>query len=452
MCYDVVIDVLSNYGARVVQHLIKGTADSNFYIIVHRIEELKDATMYGHLFTDATTKSAITITGHDQEFARSTNSGTLIQRGNTVMLRRPWENIIITQDHGVVNNHVLNGNFDYDTFGYSGGSWGIPSPWLFNGVTSLEPVRADGIAEDEGIHLLDNNSSLGGYIYQTMLTHGQSVLFSLRIDYGHKTSAGTSTLNIKGKLIAQNSDADATKYYWDGSSWGVDTTFSIVQEASATTFSGWKTFESFGSDPAVTKKYFVLQLYEAYDPGSVCTSYFKNVELRFYDTNYSIITETEYDVSNDSVTSGEDIELEVTNGDPPIALGDRIYRNGIYYLSGTGAYTGASEWSTRDGSEEDPIIELVYGEIAAQHARSYQLLDVQLLETDDPLYLVGTFEDPLNQYWGVNRLFYFNRARFNARAASWDLELLEFIEHDLTYVVDSNSDNVIDNLGNYVTA
>ena len=193
----------------------------------------------------------------------------------------------------------------------------------------------------------------------------------------------------------------------------------------------------------------MLYLYEAYDAASISTSYYRNVELKFYDDGYDVITSTEYDVSNAAVTSGEDVELNIINGDPPISLGDRIYRNGIYWYDTY--YRGVSAWSTRGGSEADPIIELVYGEIAAQHARPYQLLDVQLLETDDPLYLVGTFEDPLNQYLGVNRLFYFNRARLNARTATWNLELLELITDDYTYVVDTSGDYILDSSGNYVT-
>ena len=90
---------------------------------------------------------------------------------------------------------------------------------------------------------------------------------------------------------------------------------------------------------------------------------------------------------------------------------------------------GYSEaWSTRGGSESDPIIELVGGEIGNQFSRPKDLLDLTIYERNDAfLNRIGNLQDDLNQYSGSNRVFAINGATYNIRERIWDLSLNELI-------------------------
>lgn len=85
-------------------------------------------------------------------------------------------------------------------------------------------------------------------------------------------------------------------------------------------------------------------------------------------------------------------------------------------------------WDTRGGSENDPIVELIGGEIGGQFARPKHLLDLELYEVSNAFFkLVGNLQDVLNQYSAVNRVFLINRAGYDIRNRKWNLSLNELI-------------------------
>ena len=74
------------------------------------------------------------------------------------------------------------------------------------------------------------------------------------------------------------------------------------------------------------------------------------------------------------------------------------------------------DWSTRGGSESDPIIELIGGEIGNQFSRPKHLLDLELYERNDAfLDIVGNLQDDLNQYSGADRKFVMSGGTYDVR-------------------------------------
>ena len=90
--------------------------------------------------------------------------------------------------------------------------------------------------------------------------------------------------------------------------------------------------------------------------------------------------------------------------------------------------TPTTIWDTRGGSEADPIIELICGEIGSQFARPKHLLDISVYERNNAfLDLVGNLQDDMNQYSGSDRVFIMNSATYEARMRRWDLSLNELL-------------------------
>ena len=91
-------------------------------------------------------------------------------------------------------------------------------------------------------------------------------------------------------------------------------------------------------------------------------------------------------------------------------------------------FTPTTAWDTRGGSENDPIVELIGGEIGNQFSRPKHLLDLELLEQSNAfLDLVGNLQDDLNQFDGSDRVFIMNRANYDVRNRRWALGLNELI-------------------------
>lgn len=96
--------------------------------------------------------------------------------------------------------------------------------------------------------------------------------------------------------------------------------------------------------------------------------------------------------------------------------------------------TASAAWSTRGGSENDPIIELTAAEIAYQFSRPKELLlSLPIYESGNisitpHIDLIANYQDSLNQLSGSNRKFVFNQGTFNVKNRMWNIDLTEIIE------------------------
>lgn len=91
---------------------------------------------------------------------------------------------------------------------------------------------------------------------------------------------------------------------------------------------------------------------------------------------------------------------------------------------------GTESWSTRGGSEADPIIELVADEITSQHARAKHFIQMNIREhgtTAPDVNMMKNFQHSVNQVGGNNRIFVANRGDFDVKNREWVIDLIEII-------------------------
>lgn len=89
-----------------------------------------------------------------------------------------------------------------------------------------------------------------------------------------------------------------------------------------------------------------------------------------------------------------------------------------------------TNWSTRGGSEDKELLSVVCDEIAAQHARPRQLIQMSCIDknaSDVSFGLLKRYEDDLNQYSGNNRKFITNAGEFKVKQRELTIDLIEII-------------------------
>jgi hypothetical protein len=92
-----------------------------------------------------------------------------------------------------------------------------------------------------------------------------------------------------------------------------------------------------------------------------------------------------------------------------------------------------SAWNTRGGAENDPLLELVGGELGYQFSRPRQMLQIPLQDTINAdtgthVDVLGCYTDSTNLVGGNPRKFVMNRGVFDVKNRRWDADLIEIIE------------------------
>lgn len=154
-CDEVLFHLLSKYNACIVHKA--GT------FVLYRPKELIGATVYGRVFTGATTKSATSFTPI-QYINRSTNPSNLIQvPGGVVMIQSPIKKVTVIQDYGNKESWIDNWEFKGETFTDMFSNWTKSS---VNALPALMNLFIPG--ESSGVFLAGKNTyfTLTDYIYQ----------------------------------------------------------------------------------------------------------------------------------------------------------------------------------------------------------------------------------------------------------------------------------------------
>lgn len=87
-------------------------------------------------------------------------------------------------------------------------------------------------------------------------------------------------------------------------------------------------------------------------------------------------------------------------------------------------------WSTRGGSEESNLLELLVDEIAELKSKGRQFLQLNIVENDPAAYfsMLGNLQDPINVVGENNRVFIPNRATYDTINRQWSVDLIEIGE------------------------
>ncbi len=110
--------------------------------------------------------------------------------------------------------------------------------------------------------------------------------------------------------------------------------------------------------------------------------------------------------------------------------------NGSVAITQPNAYSDAlsysTDWNTRGGSESKELTAILCDEIAAQFARPKQLIQMALRGNPSypsaiPIYLLGCYEDDLNQFSAANRKFVLGRGTYEVKERFVSIDFKEVI-------------------------
>ena len=110
-----------------------------------------------------------------------------------------------------------------------------------------------------------------------------------------------------------------------------------------------------------------------------------------------------------------------------------------------GAYISAAltyslNWSSRGGTENLPLLQLICNEIAWQYKRTkqlfsgYPIIENNISDNLPSVDLLGTYQDSLNKIDGENRLFVFSQGSFKVCDREWSIDISELIPPAAPYV------------------
>lgn len=96
------------------------------------------------------------------------------------------------------------------------------------------------------------------------------------------------------------------------------------------------------------------------------------------------------------------------------------------------ALSYSTDWNTRGGSESKELTAILCDEIAAQFARPKQLIQMALRGNPEypsaiPIYLLGCYEDDLNQFSAANRKFVLGRGTYEVKERFVSIDFKEVI-------------------------
>jgi len=285
-CDEVLKQLLVKYNACIVQR----TAVFSIY----RPVELIGATVYGRLFTAATTKTSVTITPL-QYINRSTHATTRRDiQGGAMMIAAPAKKVSIIQDYGYRESWLENWKFEGSRWSGGGVAVWEAEGWTRTGIAAAEiyPISIGDSKDADGVVLTGVNAlpgDLSHYISQSFGTYAivaaEVMCFEFEYKWFNRSGASRANQYIyfsirDGAATIHLSHTDESYAQWDAG----DGTLYIV-ETVPDGDSEWKTYKKFipGGIDAVGP--YTIKIYSPDDDFAISIG-IRNV--RFYATSDSI--------------------------------------------------------------------------------------------------------------------------------------------------------------------
>lgn len=207
---------------------------------IYRPKELINDTVYGRHFTEAQSKSSISISP-DQFFNRTGYNTNLKQiPGGIIGLIDPAKKVKLHMDYGYKESWISNYKFDAKL--YTDPDW---QGWTKVGGDYNKPIGNYVVGEKEGVAIIDQDVIPTSYIYQDF---GQSTVISatdlilVEFEYGTFNPTSSEILNASISMeIYQTKhlhDVDGTELEWS-SVLGASLTFLVTAPVG---WSGWQTY------------------------------------------------------------------------------------------------------------------------------------------------------------------------------------------------------------------
>jgi hypothetical protein len=209
-CDEVLREILKIYNANIIQ--------KDGYFFIYRPVELKSATVYGRLFTAATTKTGISITP-SKDIYRSTQASDLRQiPGGQLMVQSPASVIRSYQDYG--NKDSWLDNWDFKASSYNPYYLIDPDSWAF-WTGSADTIAREVPEEADGVLMYAEGSRRAHNIYQQFGTYAlaTSDVIGFSFDYYIYNYSGGDLVAIYIDIKIKCDGADQWLKYKDEEDW-----------------------------------------------------------------------------------------------------------------------------------------------------------------------------------------------------------------------------------------
>ena len=435
-CYEALESILRFYNGGIRQDL------GEFKL--YRFKEVEGDTMYGRIFTSATTKSSTTFTPTQYLKRQGQSSNLWDKDGGTLMLKAKAKEYILNYDMGWKYSILKNWDFDYDdwVYGYaSTGLWGIPHWQPKWGNAGLFPMSEKLPGERKGV-FFNVGGAPGNYQYaQTVDLKSRSSAFKYKFEYRHYNSAAT-TKTGRVRYCLYLVLADTSRKVWKGpvDGWAVwpspyampNTWIEDAYSLDAFEWSDWKTADFvIASIPDDGTLHCLLLPTE--DTSHEVKTCYRNVQLQMNAAESDDKDGLAYNVIISTVGKVIEKEFDLGCGHELVrkTVNQLINYKGIVnlYDSGDDFLDPGISWFTRGNTENVAVSELICDELAGQYSRQKHVIDLPLIEMDKDthLSLIGNLIDVDNVYNSTGRCLAIGRATFTPRSREWKLTVSEIL-------------------------
>lgn len=427
-CDEVLKAILKKYFAAVKQ-------DAGIFHFF-RPKEMSQSIVYGRTFTGATTKTATLM--YPQQFINRPGTTSPFHQwpGSVVTIQRPAKKITCRQDYGYKDSWLDNWKFEPDTFDGSTFRY-----WSKDSGLVVGPVKELIATEENGL-FIDNYNSTSGRIrqafgYYAAVTGSGNDKFYLEFKYliYNPTASTISSVSIITRLYSSASGAALKPgANLDDGFWSTgDIILSETNVAPGVT--EWKTFKTQCTTGLPDTGPYWMEIAKPYGTEAFYLC-FKDIKTGVVSGDLVTLTRTtamiirgpshrrmspstlslgnrqtasieikeitERIYTKENAINGEEREYEFELGDVVDSNVDNIIEQ---FAGASVVYDGAANkpsaaWSTRGGSENKPLLEIVGDEIAEHYSRAKQLIDIQIWEAAQEassLKMIGSFQDDINK-------------------------------------------------------
>jgi len=270
-CYEVLEQILKKYNAIIRQR--------NGVFNIFRPVELNQITIYGRIFTAATTKSGTSVTAK-QLINRTDYSSDIHDVENGVMMvLAPAKKVIIFQNFGNKQSLIKNWQFDGNT--YDGSDF---DDWTQTASTNAQPVSGNINEKNQGVYLnsYDTSSPYAYYIYQTFGTSLQATSDGCCIEFDYLLN--NRTASPVADVLTMAVLRQSTTYYLSlNGNWVASVQGLSINNTANPGSSGWKHFKmEILNGLLLSNTGITIELY-ASNKADVRISY-KDIKFYFYST------------------------------------------------------------------------------------------------------------------------------------------------------------------------
>jgi len=460
-CWEVLNHILSKYNAFIRQR-------NGIFEIIRPVELVANA-VYGRYFTAATVKTPVSFTANQyiKRVATHPSETTLQVPGGALMIQGPASKVISTQDYGNKDSWIDNYRFDGKTFDEATGDFDY---WTRSTAMSVNHVSFVIPGEREGC-LFPVPNIYPNYVDHIYQIFGQNAIasgtdeFGLELEFMFYNIGEDLEENVVFYaeikdvaetywLIVEGQELEFGNAYWDTnqayirfashSPPGLTQWITLKRKVPALPCDGPFKISIFAVRDYTPGIYGIIKNFKFYAYSSELSQYsstrmvpyqrkkflgifwskMREKEIYYFPMVPRTVIEKVYEKENP--INGETLERDYILGD----VIDSDIENVAEQMAGAltlSDLTPTTAWSTRGGSESQPLIELITDEIADQYSRPKQLIQMSLFETAEALAINvnANMQDDKNTYKGDTRVFSVNKGEFDVRNRAWMLDLLE---------------------------